>query len=158
MASQRRTSQGPVFSLLVARDSGRVLTIGGGATLAVFSGVEEARMFLRFAVGRGGWEVRRTSSGELVSMLDGPYAATESVALDPSPEMLVEGLMSLVSLASYRFVEEIRRALSVKHDNGRHLSRSGDEGVPAIECAAEVPPSASPRVTRHEGTAGGRDQ
>ncbi len=67
-----------------------VLTLrlgGGGEALAVFGFEEEAEMFLhlrRPALGEG-WGVRRTSTGELVSVLYGPCANAKEIAMDPVP-------------------------------------------------------------------------
>ncbi len=51
-----------------------VLTValGNGEALPVFSFEEEARMFLEFAAPDGGWRVRVTTVGELISVLSGP--------------------------------------------------------------------------------------
>lgn len=106
MASAKAAYPRPDFSLIVAKEDGRVFTVDG-ATLAVFSGEGEAELFLYLAVGKEGWKVRQTSSGELISMLDGPCASAERVALDPSPEMFAERLMGLVCMGKERFVERI---------------------------------------------------
>src|ERR687886_823883 len=67
-------------------------------TLPVFSSEEEAELFLGFGGVTGGWRARESSAGELVSVLSGPCAGVKKVALDPSPEMVVEGTVGLVSL------------------------------------------------------------
>ena len=55
----------------------------------------------------GGWRARESSAGELVSVLCGPCAGVEKVALDPSPEMVVEGTVRLVSLLRECFMNLI---------------------------------------------------
>ena len=76
-------------------------------TLPVFSSEEEAEIFLRFGGVTGGWRARGSSAGELVSVLSGPYAGVKKVALDPSPEMVVEGTVRLVSLLRESFMNLI---------------------------------------------------
>ncbi len=73
---------------------------GDRKALAVFSFEEEARMFLdfRLAASKDGWRVRRTSVGELVSVLYGPCSDTKKVVLDPVPELGREELVDLLSM------------------------------------------------------------
>ena len=72
---------------LVAKNEGgplEVLTLDGGDTLPVFSGEEEAELFLWLREAREyGWEVRESSAGELSSLLCGPCSGATFVALDP---------------------------------------------------------------------------
>jgi hypothetical protein len=86
-----------------------VLTInpGDGETLPVFSFEEEAELFLRFGTSGTGWRVRETTAGELTSVLYGPCAGVEKVALDPSPEIAGKALVSLVSLSLKDFVRTL---------------------------------------------------
>src|SRR5918997_3509272 len=86
------------------------LTIRTGCeqeTLPVFSSEEETELFLRFGGVAGGWRARQSSAGELVSVLSGPCAGVEKVALDPSSEMVVEGTVGLVSLLRESFMNLI---------------------------------------------------
>ena len=76
-------------------------------TLPVFSSEEEAKIILQFGGVTGGWRARESSGGELVSVLCGPCAGVKKVALDPSPEMVVEGTVSLVSLLRESFMKLI---------------------------------------------------
>ncbi len=76
-------------------------------TLPVFSSGEEAEIILRFGGVTGGWRARESSAGELVSVLSGPCAGVKKVALDPSPEMVVEGTVGLVSLLRESFIGQI---------------------------------------------------
>ena len=74
--------------------------------MPVFSHEEEAEMFLRlWEVRFHGWQVRESTAGELVSVLCGPCASVERVALDPLPEMVLERTVGLVSLSRERFVD-----------------------------------------------------
>ena len=73
-------------------------------TLPVFSSEEEAEIFLRFGGVPGGWRARESGARELVSVLFGPCAGVKKVALDPSPEMVVEGTIGLVSLVRESFM------------------------------------------------------
>jgi len=82
---------------------------GSGEALAVFSSEGEAEMFLLLGMQGEGWRVRETSAGEVISLLYGPYLEARSVALDPFPEMLADGLVGLVSLDRARFLERVAR-------------------------------------------------
>ncbi len=74
-------------------------------TLPVFSFAEEAAMYLRLAnLGRE-WRIRKSTSGELVSMLFGPCADVRLVALDPLPGLFSRVSIKLVSMSSERFVD-----------------------------------------------------
>ncbi len=98
---------------LVAKDGHlrtEMLTVdcGGGRTLPVFSGEGEAEMFVWFGGAfEDGWQVRETSTGELVSILCGPCASVRSVALDPSPGMAKAEMIGLVIVARERFLDRI---------------------------------------------------
>jgi hypothetical protein len=84
-----------------------VLTInpdGVEETLPVFSFEEEAKLFLRFGTPGTGWRIRETTAGELISVLYGPCANVEKVALDPPPEVAGKALICLVSLSRKDFV------------------------------------------------------
>jgi hypothetical protein len=108
-----RRLSGPVSYWLIAekRSNGtEALTIrtgDGQETLPVFSSGEEAGIFLQFGGVTGGRRARESGAGELVSMLSGPCAGVKKVALDPSPEMVVEGSLGLVSLPRESFVDLI---------------------------------------------------
>ncbi len=104
----------PVSYWLIAEkrnDTIEVLTIRTDdeqETLPVFSSGEEAEIILRFeGVPGGGWRARESGAGELVSVLSGPCAGVKKVALDPSPEMVVEGTVGLVSLLRESFMNLI---------------------------------------------------
>lgn len=107
-----RITPGPAYWLIVENDNGgpmEVLTFGrrGHKMLPIFSFEDEAEMFLRFEVTDDGWKVRESGAGELVSVLHGPCADVEEVALDPLPEMLAEGTVGLVSLPRESFLDRI---------------------------------------------------
>ncbi len=81
---------------------------GGEQALLVFSGEDEAEMFVWLkGAFEDGWRVRETSAGELVSILYGPCAGVGRVALDPSPEMVCINAVSLVSVTRERFLSWI---------------------------------------------------
>ena len=73
---------------------------GEGKAMVAFSFEEEAQMFLdlQLAASRDGWRVRRTSVGELVSVLYGPCSDTKKVVLDPIPEVGREEAVDLLSM------------------------------------------------------------
>jgi hypothetical protein len=96
-------------------------------TLPVFSSEEEAELFLRFGGVAGGWRARGSSAGELVSVLSGPCAGVKKVALDPSPEMVVEGTVSLVSLLRESFMNLIMARRSGRLRPGEPEGRSSTD-------------------------------
>ena len=93
--------------------------VGGEETMPVFSHEEEAELFLGlWEVGVGGWLGRESSAGEIISVLCGPCASVERVALDPLPEMLLERTVGLVSLSRERFVDLV---LSIEQPLARRI-------------------------------------
>lgn len=92
---------------LVAKNGGGpldVLTLDGGDTLPVFSGEDEAELFLWLKEERG-WEVRESSAGELVSVLRWPCSHARLVALDPSMEILDGEAAKFVGLGRNDFLK-----------------------------------------------------
>jgi hypothetical protein len=81
-------------------------------TLPVFSSEEEAELILQFGGVTGGWRARESGAGELISILSGPCVGIKKVALDPSPEMVVEGTVELVSLLRQGFMNLINARIS----------------------------------------------
>jgi hypothetical protein len=98
----------------------------------VFSFEEEAEMFLdlRLAASEDGWKVRRTSVGELVSILYGPCSGTKKILLDPLPEIGGEALADLLSMPRNDF---LRFLLGEEEPSNLHLVPSqthrSQEGV-----------------------------
>jgi hypothetical protein len=88
-----------------------------GSFLAVFSFEEEAEAFLGLLVdgeeNRKGWRSEQKKAGELVSVLLGPCAGVERVALDPLPLPAGRAMLPLVSVSRDTFLgylsEEGRR-------------------------------------------------
>jgi hypothetical protein len=81
---------------------------GTSRVLPIFSFEEEAEMFLHLGgYEDSGWQARESSAGELVSVLCGPLADVECVALDPLPEMLGDGTIELVEVERRRFVGQL---------------------------------------------------
>jgi hypothetical protein len=102
----------PPYWLVARRESDRmdVLTMeldGGEEVLPVFSSEEEADTFLRPGTSKDGWQVRETTSGELVSVLFGPCAGVGRVALDPPPEVRLRPTIELVSVDRDGFVDRL---------------------------------------------------
>src|SRR5215213_8728805 len=103
-ATEDGARRGPysTFWLLARQENGcmEVYTLGpGGEALPVFSFKEEAEMFLRLEALGEGWRTRKTTSGELVSMLYGLCGGVRRVALDPLPAVCGgEAMLGLVSL------------------------------------------------------------
>jgi hypothetical protein len=139
-----RQPSDPVSYWLIAekRNNGlEVLTIRTGGeqeTLPVFSSEEEAELFLGFGDVTGGWRARESGAGELVSVLCGPCAGVEEVALDPSPEMVVEGTVGLVSLLRESFIGQIMARRSGSLMLGESEERSStDHSLEAMERSKE---------------------
>ena len=90
-AYRRSSSLSRSFWWLVARNGNgslEVLTLDGGDTLPVFSGEDEAELFLWLREAHAhGWEVHQSSAEELVSTLCGSNLCAGLVALDPSVEI-----------------------------------------------------------------------
>jgi len=78
---------------------------GGEKALPVFSFEDEAGMFLGLGTLRGGWRVRETTTGELVSILLGPHADVEWVLLDPLPDLDGREAAELFGMPRKAFVE-----------------------------------------------------
>ena len=112
-ASRRTPGRAPgsAYWLIAKNENGRleVLTsglAGGEKAVPVFSHEEEAEIFLWLWEARcDGWQARESSARELVSVLYGPCADVERVALDPLPEMVLERTVGFVSLCRERFVD-----------------------------------------------------
>lgn len=81
---------------------------GTSRVLLIFGFEEEAEMFLLLGGYDGSrWQARESSEGELASVLCGPCADVEGVALDPLPEMLEAGTIDLVDVERRRFVSRL---------------------------------------------------
>lgn len=85
-----------------------MLTLDPGSemeTLPIFSFEEEAEAFLRLGTPEPGtsgadWRARKTTAGELTSLLHGPCAGVKRVTLDPLP--VVDGAIVFDLLGSGR--------------------------------------------------------
>jgi hypothetical protein len=96
------------FWLIMRHDGGSLEPLeteftDGRRALNIFSFEEEARLFLRLGA-HGGWRVRATATGELVSILSGPCREVELVALDPLPQREAEAANTLLCVDRERFV------------------------------------------------------
>ena len=140
----------PIYYWLIAeRQNDRIeaLTIRSDdeqETLPVFSSGEEAQIFLRFVGATGGWRPKGSGAWELISLLSGPCAGVKKVALDPSPEMVVEETVGLVSLLRESFVD-----LVITRRSGRF--GLGDDGWPGA-CMAILCPERRTRDSETECT------
>ncbi|HEX2180842.1 MAG TPA: hypothetical protein VHH10_01055 [Rubrobacteraceae bacterium] len=145
-----RQPPGPVSYWLIAEKRNsrlEALTIRASdeqETLPVFSSEEEADMILRFGGVTGGWRARESGAGDLVSVLSGPCAGVKKVALDPSPEMVVEGTVGLVSLPRESFMNLIMARRSGPPG-------PGDAGAPEARMAI-LGPERGARDGETEGT------
>lgn len=89
-----------------------VILPGGREALPIFSFAEEAEMFLWF--GWDGCRAFEVSRDDLLSMLSEPRVVADAVVLDPSPEIMAEMAVGLVTLSRERFVARIADAESPK--------------------------------------------
>jgi hypothetical protein len=116
-----------------------MLTLHSGAEkmLPVFGHEEEAEIFLGLGgvADDDGCRARESSAGEVVSVLYGPCADVNEVALDPLPEMLSESTVGLISLPRERFIEYItarRRPLGSCEDERGRRSEAGWTVAPKV--------------------------
>lgn len=101
------------YWLIAKRRRGRleVLTTrspDGRRMLPVFSFEEEAALFLHQST-QGGWQLRQTQAGELLSLLCSLCSEVELVAFDPIPGVETALINGLVSLERERFVDVLLR-------------------------------------------------
>jgi len=93
---------------LIVKDTVRemeILTLdvrGCPRTLPVFGSEDTAMRMLPLS---GGWRVRKTGGGELISVLCGPCSGAARVALDPFPGLVDSGMVELVSTGSDVFLD-----------------------------------------------------
>jgi hypothetical protein len=88
---------------------------GRGEALAVFGFEAEAELFLRFDELGDGWQVRETTSGELVSLLYGPCAGVERVVIDPLPRIIDSvGCMGILSISKADFTRILVEAVGAR--------------------------------------------
>jgi hypothetical protein len=150
MMSERKDTRRPSSRYwLIAKNEklrNEVLTIDrdGKETLPVFSFREEAEMFLWLDGLEGGWRVKESRAGEIVSVLMGPHASAGHVALDPLPEMVAGKTLGLVSLDREGFLRGLlgereykgahgrRDRLAVGSGGSRRVPSGRVSGIPAV--------------------------
>ena len=93
--------------------------------LPLFSFEEEAETFLRLFADAGNtqWSSRKTTAGELISVLLAPCAKVKRVALDPLPLSLGSTMLPFVSVQRDRFVQY----LMGEHRGGNRRACAGLE-------------------------------
>ena len=108
-----RTESAPVagrvlWHWLIVKDTVseiEILTLDMGGyprTLPVFGSEDTA---LRMLPSSGGWRVRKTGGGELISVLCGPCSDASLVAIDPSPGLVDSGMVEMVSESTDIFLD-----------------------------------------------------
>ena len=85
------------------------LTCSGYEMLPLFGFREEAEMYLQIEELDDVWQIRKTSAGELLSVLTGPYASVRSVAIDPYPSTLSYEAAEPAGIDPERFVSRVMR-------------------------------------------------
>jgi hypothetical protein len=100
------------------------IAAGGETVLPIFSFREEAELFLRLEAKGTHWWPRKTSSGELASLLLGLCARVDKVALDPLPGLGERMIRGLVSTGRRHFV---RHLLGEVAAHSERKNRSGLE-------------------------------
>ena len=112
-AAGRRALRPVLLHYAIAQDGAnglkllRVSLRFDGEALVVFSSWEAAQSFYLSEVFQG-WYARECSSGELASLLLGPYKSIKWVLLDPSPEgSFVEGDTQANLMRREHFVDHL---------------------------------------------------
>lgn len=115
--SSLQSLRSPVYWLLSSRSGAHeeFLTFWGGKpgwevrTLPVFSAESSAGAFVEASsFAEGGWRSRKTTRGELISILYGPCVTAGRIAFDPLEVSLVESAGSFQTAVSpARFVEAL---------------------------------------------------
>jgi hypothetical protein len=115
---------------MISREGARgvePLTLGrpGRRALALFGFAEEAALYLHLAdLETDGWGVRESGPGEVASMLFGPCAGVNLVALDPLP-VGVEETLDSVCTEKRRFLASLLGAgTSDQRPTGSRRSRT----------------------------------
>src|SRR5919112_4037216 len=111
MRRSSRAIRGPLW-LIAKHENTRMavhtIDCDVGETLPVFSHEEEAEAYLWLAAPvEAGWRARRTTAGELISVLYGPCAGANKVTLDPLPAFTGLTIVDLVSLDRERFIRSL---------------------------------------------------
>ena len=110
--SSRSCSHSSWWLLARHRDSQTevlTLTCNGYEVLPVFGFREEAEMYLQIEMLDEDWCVRKASTGELLSVLSGPYAGVRSVTIDPYPSALSYEAAEPAGIDPERFVSRVMR-------------------------------------------------
>lgn len=115
-----------------------VILPDGREALPIFSFAEEAEMFLWF--GWAGCRAFEVSRDELLSMLSEPRALADAVVLDPSPEIMAEMAVGLVTLSRERFVNRVADAERSKEPG---IGKNETEAVPTRGPTPWLPPGYS---------------
>lgn len=120
-----------------------------GESLALFSYEEEAKLFLWSAAFDGlasGWRVRESRRGEVTSVLYDPCTNVKRVALDPTPAMVAEGTVTLVTVDRATFVVRPQtRGSQAGSRAGKRARKVRTRGVPSIRME-KLNPLVEPRL------------
>lgn len=137
--AESRAQRRPLW-LITNHENGRmgVFTLDPDSnreTLPVFSFEEEAETFLRLGAPGTQWRARKTTGGELISILYGPCAGVKKVTLDPLPGVDGGMFSDLVSLGRDKFLRTfaggsavLRERPLVETTASPEPSRNGSEG------------------------------
>jgi hypothetical protein len=85
------------------------LTCSGYEMLPVFGFREEAEMYLQIEMLDDDWQIKKTSAGELLSMLSGSHAGVRSVTIDPYPSALSHEAAKPAGIDPEWFVSRVMR-------------------------------------------------
>lgn len=103
---------------------------GPTEVLPVFCFREEAQMFLHLSALGDAWRARRTSAGEIVSLLRGTCSGVAGVALDPIPDFDPETPMRAL-FGKREFVSFLSGRQETGFSNGTRIERRPVGRVPA---------------------------
>lgn len=142
--ARTRAPRRPLW-LIARHENGRmgVLTLESGSeseALPVFSYEEEAETFLRLGTPGADWRARKFTGGELVSLLNGPYAGVNKVALDPLPVLGYEMVLDIAGSRREEFLQNFAGEPSTLQGGRADMIISPELTERAQERAAQTPP------------------
>ena len=85
------------------------IELTGEVMLPIFGHEEEANAFLRSGIRGEGWRTRATTTGELVSLLYGPFSEATLVTLDPAAGIEIGTTAILAGMRRKDFVDFLLR-------------------------------------------------
>ena len=153
----RSSAQRRPLWLIANHENGRlgVLTLDPGSereTMPVFSFEEEAEAFLQLGAPGTEWRARKTTGGELISLLYGPCAGAKKATLDPLPGVNAEMVFDLVGRGRYKFLRTFADDSAVLRE--RPLAEASASPEPSRRGGEAREPMEHWGIAQHELAAG----